>query len=168
VSGDIVVYSSGDRVAHEACAPLFTDFARAVYFLGAFGQGMKMKLVANHLVAILNVAAAEAIDLADRAGLDLGEMLDVVSAGAAGFRLLELRGPMMVQGDYTPAQMKLAVWEKDMALIENFAGELGAATPLFDATRVLYSAALNEGRGDEDTAAVREMLRQRSRPYSSE
>ena len=159
ITGDLVLFCSGDEAAHLRCAPVFGDFARAVHFVGPFGQGTKMKFVANRLVAILNGAAAEAIELADRAGLDLDRVLDVVGSGAAGFRLLDLRGPMMARGVYDPPTMKLSVWEKDLRLIENFARELGAPTPLFASSRQLYEAALDDGRGDEDTASIREVLR---------
>ncbi len=156
---DIVLYVSGEQALHEACVELFSAFCRDAYYVGAFGQGMKMKLVANHLVAILNVAAAEAVNLAELAGLDPAQMLQVVGAGAAGFRLLDLRGPMMAQGSYEPATMKLEVWQKDMALIDTFAAGLNASTPLFSATKPLYAGAIERGLGEQDTAAVRELLR---------
>ena len=69
--------------------------------------------------------------------------------------MLEIRGPMMARGVYEPATMKLDVWQKDMRLIKEFAQETGAATPLFDATIPLYLAAIAEGHGRMDTAAVR-------------
>jgi 3-hydroxyisobutyrate dehydrogenase-like beta-hydroxyacid dehydrogenase len=158
VTADIVLYSSGDIAVHERCTAVLKAFSRQVYHLGEFGLGMKMKLVANHLVAILNVAAAEAINLAEHAGLDPAEMLKVIGAGAAGFPLLGLRGPMMLNHHYEPATMKLDVWQKDMGLIEQFAAQLGAATPLFQATAPLYEQAIKQGFGGQDTAAVREML----------
>jgi 3-hydroxyisobutyrate dehydrogenase-like beta-hydroxyacid dehydrogenase len=158
VTADIVLYSSGEAAVHERCLSALTAFSRQVYHLGEFGLGMKMKLVANHLVAILNVAAAEAINLAERAGIEPEQMLEVIGAGAAGFPLLKLRGPMMVSHLYEPATMKLDVWQKDMNLIEQFAAEVGSATPLFSATAPLYAQAIGKGRGTQDTAAVREML----------
>jgi putative dehydrogenase len=159
ITRDIVLYASGEQVLYQACVELFSAFCRDAYYVGVFGQGMKMKLVANHLVAILNVAAAEAVNLAELSGLDPAQMLEVVGAGAAGFRLLDLRGPMMAQGRYEPATMKLEVWQKDMALIEAFAAGLKASTPLFSATKPLYAGAIERGWGGQDTAAVRELLR---------
>ena len=158
VTADIVLYSSGDESVHERCLQVLNAFSRQLYYLGEFGLGMKMKLVANHLVAILNVAAAEAINLAECAGLEPAQMLKVIGAGAAGFPLLGLRGPMMVSHNYEPATMKLDVWQKDMKLIEQFAGESDSPTPLFTATASLYEEAISAGFGAKDTAAVREML----------
>ncbi len=158
MTGDIILYSSGESALHERCVSVFEAFSRQAFHLGEFGRGMKMKLVANHLVAILNVAAAEAINLAECAGLEPARMLEVIGAGAAGFPLLSLRGPMMVSHHYEPATMKLDVWQKDMTLIEQFAAELGATTPLFSTTAPLYAEAITRGLGTKDTAAVREML----------
>jgi 3-hydroxyisobutyrate dehydrogenase-like beta-hydroxyacid dehydrogenase len=67
---DLVVYASGDAGAIKRLGPAFLGFARKVHDLGAFGNGSKMKFIANHLVAIHNVAAAEAMVLAMKAGLD--------------------------------------------------------------------------------------------------
>src|ERR1700761_2812153 len=67
---DLIVYASGDSAAIANCVPLFADFGKQSADLGAYGNGSKMKFVANHLVAIHNVATAEAMVLAERAGLD--------------------------------------------------------------------------------------------------
>ena len=109
---------------------------------------MKMKLVANLLVAIHNVAAAEAIVLAVKSGLDAATAYRVISAGAGASRMLDLRGPLMVEGRYEPPTMKVDVWQKDMALIGEFAAEVAAPTPLFAATVPLYAAAMDQGFGE--------------------
>jgi len=153
-AGDIVLYVSGDENLSQRCDPVFADFSRKAIYLGPFGAGTKMKFVANLLVAIHNVAAAEAVSLGLRCGLDPASLCEVLSAGAGQSRMLEVRGPMMVQGVYEPPTMKLSVWQKDMRLIKAFADEAGAAIPLFDATIPLYRAAA-EGYGQMDTGAVR-------------
>lgn len=155
---DIVLYASGDEEAFKACQPVLDAIARESFFLGAFGNGTRMKFVANLLVAVHNVASAEALALAKQAGLDPRQVLDVISSGAGTSRIFELRGPMMVKETYTPATMKLDVWQKDMALIQEFAEQVGAATPLFGATKPLYDAANAAGLGAQDTAAVHKIL----------
>ena len=157
-NADIALYSSGASAVHERCLGVLQAFSKDVYYVGEFGQGMRMKLVANHLVAILNVAAAEAISFAESAELDLSQMLEVIGAGAAGFRLLDLRGPMMAKRQYQPPTMKLDVWLKDLGLIEDFARQVGANTPLFSATGELYTKASAMGFSQQDSAAVREAL----------
>jgi 3-hydroxyisobutyrate dehydrogenase-like beta-hydroxyacid dehydrogenase len=152
--GDVVVFASGPRAACRRVAPVLGAFARTHHYVGAFGTGSKFKFVANLLVAIHNVAAAEALVLAMKAGLDPARVLEVVSQGAGGSRVLELRGPMMVKGRYVPATMKLGVWQKDMRIIDEFARSLACPTPLFSASAPVYAAAVAMGRELEDTAAV--------------
>lgn len=153
-TGDLVVYASGDPESIAAVKPLLLDFAREAHDLGAFGNGMKMKLVANLLVAIHNVASAEAFALGIRAGLDPKQILKLVKSGAGSSRVFELRGPMMAEGNYSDATMKISVWQKDMEIIGNFARDLECSTPLFDATIPIYEAAMAQGLGAQDTAAV--------------
>src|SRR5438034_7641515 len=135
---DLVVYASGDCQAIRRLRPLFAGFARAVHDLGAFGNGSRMKYVANLLVAINNVASAEAMVLGLKAGLDAKTIHDMVRIGAGTSRVFELRAPMMAAGRYDDATMKLAIWQKDMKVIGEFAAALGVPTPLFSATRPVY------------------------------
>lgn len=156
---DIVLYASGNEQAFTSCRPMFDAIARESFFLGAFGNGTRMKFIANLLVAVHNVASAEALALARKSGLDPQQVYDVISSGAGTSKIFELRGPMMVEETYTPATMKLDVWQKDMALIQKFAQQVGASTPLFETTGPLYEAANAAGLGDQDTAAVYEILK---------
>ena len=151
---DLVVYASGDRRAYRGAIPILEAFARAHYYVGAFGAGSKTKFAANLLVAIHNVATAEALVLAMKAGLDPAMALKVIADGAGSSRMLQVRGPMMVKGDYSDATMKLEVWQKDMTVIADFAREVGCPTPLFAASAPIYSAAMAMGRQAEDTGAV--------------
>src|ERR1700681_400 len=156
---DLVVYSSGDSDAIAQCMGLFSDFAKQSADLGAFGNGSRMKFVANHLVAIHNVATAEAMILAERAGLDPKMVVEMVGPGAGGSRMFQMRAPMMVERSYEPATMKVSTWKKDMAIIAEFADDVGCATPLFTLTQPVYAEAMAMGLGDRDTAAVFEVLK---------
>jgi putative dehydrogenase len=156
---DLVVYASGDSQAIARCAEVFADFAKQSADLGRFGNGSRMKFVANHLVAIHNVATAEAMILAERAGLDPQMVVDLVGPGAGGSRMFQMRAPMMVEGVYAPATMKVSTWKKDMAIIAAFAEDVGCVTPLFTLTQPVYSEAMAMGLGDQDTAAVFEVLK---------
>ncbi|MGQ0545747.1 MAG: NAD(P)-dependent oxidoreductase [Betaproteobacteria bacterium] len=151
---DLVVLGSGDRKAFNKVVPVLRGFARSHYYLGEFGNGTKMKLVANLRVAIHNVSAAEAFVLAMKAGLDPKRVYKVIGDGAGSSRMFQVRGPMMVAGRYEPATMKNEVWRKDMQIVGEFAARLGAKTPLFSAAAPLYEAALAQGFGKADTAAV--------------
>jgi 3-hydroxyisobutyrate dehydrogenase-like beta-hydroxyacid dehydrogenase len=151
---DLLIYVSGDRAAYRRIVPVLEGFTSANYYVGAFGSGSKMKFVANLLVAIHNVAAAEAMVLGMKAGLDPSLVLKVVAGGAGGSRMFQVRGPMMVKGDYSEATMKNEVWQKDMTIIGDFARELDCPTPLFAASVPIYNAAMAMGMGKQDTGAV--------------
>jgi putative dehydrogenase len=151
---DLVIYASGERQAIRRLRPLFAAFARAAHDLGAFGNGSRMKYVANLLVAINNVASAEAMVLGLKAGLDARMVFEMVTSGAANSRVFELRAPMMVRDRYDDPSMKISVWQKDMAVIGEFARALRCPTPMFDATVPIYDKAMRSGHAEQDTAAV--------------
>ena len=153
-TGDLVIYASGDSKAIAKLKPMFAGFSRKTYDVGAFGNGSRMKYVANLLVAINNVASAEAMVLGMKAGLDPKTIFEMIQNGAGNSRVFELRAPMMVKDDYSNATMKCSVWQKDMSVIGSFAKKIGVPTPLFSATRPIYQAALKRGHGEHDTAAV--------------
>jgi L-threonate 2-dehydrogenase len=151
---DIVVYASGDADAIAKVMPMFADFSRAAYNVGAFGNGSRMKYVANLLVTIHNVASAEAMVLGIKSGLDPQTVYDLVRAGVGSSRVFEVRGPMMVEDRYENASMSVKLYHKDIAVIEDHAAKLGVPTPLFSASIPIYSAALSMGYGEQDTASV--------------
>jgi putative dehydrogenase len=156
---DLIVYASGDSAAIAKCKALFADFAKQSADLGAYGNGSRMKFIANHLVAIHNVATAEAMVLAERAGLNPKMVVEMVGPGAGGSRMFQMRAPMMVEGVYEPATMKVSTWKKDMAIIAEFADDVGCETPLFTLTQPVYAQAMAMGLGDQDTASVFEVLK---------
>ena len=151
---DLVVYASGGAAEIKKLRPMFAGFTRAVHDVGAFGNGSRMKYVANLLVAVHNVASAEAMVLGLKAGLPPQLIFDLVKTGAGNSRVFELRAPMMVKDDYTDVTMKISVWQKDMDVIGGYARKIRVPTPMFDASSKIYEQALKAGHGAEDTAAV--------------
>jgi putative dehydrogenase len=117
-----------------------------------------MKFVANLLVAVHNVAAAEAFVLARKAGLDLQTMYDVIGSGAGTSRMFELRGPMMAAGRYDQPGITGRLFQKDLGIIADFARSLDCPTPLFSTATQLYADALTLGLGDQEAAAVHAAL----------
>src|SRR5262249_2986042 len=151
---DLVIYASGGAAEIKKLRPLFADFTRAVHDLGAFGNGSKMKYIANLLVAIHNVEAAETLVLGMKSGLSPQLIYDQIRIGAGNSRVFELRAPMMVKGRYDKPTMKVSVWQKDMDVIGSFAQALGAPTPLFSATLPIYAATQSSGYAEQDTAST--------------
>jgi putative dehydrogenase len=162
VTRDLALYGSGDKAAFTRCREAFAAFARVSHYLGAFGNGSRMKFVANLLVAVHNVAAAEAIVLGTKAGLDPERILDVIGSGAGTSRIFELRGPMMARGSYTPPTATMHVLQKDSAIIAAFARALGVDTPMLSAAAPLYDEAEAQGYAEEDVGAVHAVLARRA------
>jgi L-threonate 2-dehydrogenase len=151
---DLVIYASGGAAEIKRLRPLFADFTRVVHDLGEFGNGSRMKYIANLLVAIHNVASAEALVLGMKAGLPPELIYEEIKVGAGNSEVFRLRAPMMVKGRYDKPTMKVAIWKKDMDVIGSFAQSLGAPTPLFSATLPIYAAAMSTGYAMQDTAST--------------
>lgn len=161
---DLTVYASGPAAAIKRLQPVFEGFSKAQFNLGAFGNGMRMKLMANLLVAIHNVSTAEALLLGQRWGIRPSEAVKVLSDGAGGSRMLQVRGPQMESRGWEEATMKIEVWQKDMKLIAAALRDAGVPAPLFAATVPIYDAAMGMGHARHDTAAVFDVLDRMSSP----
>lgn len=111
-------------------------------------------------MAVHIVAAAEALALGEKAGFEPVALVDFLAGSAATSRMLEVRGPSMAASAYRTPLMKLDVFQKDLALIADFAARSGAAVPLFTASRAFYAEAAAQGMGGCDTASVIAVLRQ--------
>src|SRR5256886_15766061 len=152
-----IVFVGGDpSVFGRWRSVLETILPRAV-FVGRAGQATALKLVANLLVALHSAAAAEALLMARKAGLDLELVLDVLGRSAASSRMLEVRGPLVARGEFPP-QMKLDLFMKDLHLIQDAARSVGAPLPLTDVAERLYAAALQAVHGGADLARVVQAL----------
>ena len=151
--GDGILFVGGDRALYERWRPVLEGVLPRAVHVGRVGQAMTLKLVANLLVALHSAAAAEALTLARKAGLDLDLALDVLNSSAAASAMLKVRGPMIVRGDF-PAQMKLDLFMKDIHLMQEAAAAVGAPLPFTALAERLYAAAWAAGHGSEDLAVV--------------
>ena len=151
--GDGSFIVGGERALFDRWRPVLESALPRVVHVGHAGQAMTLKLVANLLVALNSAAAAEALTLARKAGLDLELALDVLISSAATSAMLKVRGPMIIHEDFTP-QMKLDLFMKDIHLMQEAAGAVGAPLPFTDLAERLYAAAQAAGHGSEDLAVV--------------
>lgn len=155
----LVVLASGSLEGYERAKPVFDIIGRSSHFLGEFGNGSKMKYIANLLVAIHNLATAEAHALGIAAGMDPATVQEVMEDGVGSSKIFEIRGPMMVADDYPPAA-RLSIILKDAGLITDYARSVGAPTPLLDTALDVYKEASAAGLGDHDAAALLRYLEQ--------
>ena len=150
----LVVFASGSEDGYRRALPAFDVIGKSSYFLGPFGHGSIMKYIANLLVAIHNLATAEAHALGIAAGLDPALVQEVMSAGVGASKILDIRGPMMAADEYLPPSARLDIILKDAGIIHDYAGSVGAPTPLLDAAIPVYEASARAGLGELDAAAL--------------
>jgi putative dehydrogenase len=155
--GDGILMVGGERAVYERWRPVLERILPCAMYVGRAGQAMTVKLIANLLVALNSVAAAEALGMARAAGLDPGAVLDILTAGAGTSRMLEVRGPMIVREDF-PAHMKLDLFMKDLHLILEAGEQVNAPLPLTTLAEQLFAAANGAGHGAEDLAVVAQFL----------
>lgn len=153
------IFASGPKKTYSHILPLLREFTDDTPYLGAFGSGTKMKLAANHLIAIYNVAYAESVTLARKMGLNPRDVLHHFgNSPILGTGVMRSRMAMMVERNYSPPTMKIEVWQKDMGIIGDLAKTLNCPTPLFTASSDIYTAAMAQNLSLQDTAATAEVL----------
>jgi L-threonate 2-dehydrogenase len=165
---DITILASGDRADFERARGTFSHFARSVRYVGNFGDGSKVKYIANLMVAVHILAAAEALVLGERAGIDPAALLDILTDSAATSRMLEVRGPSMVNGSYTVPMVTAGIFQKDLGIIAEFAGHCGAPVPLFRTSVPYFAELVTLGMGGYDTAAVIAVMRRLAQTTSEQ
>jgi 2-hydroxy-3-oxopropionate reductase len=151
--GDGILMVGGERAVYERWRPVLERILPRAFYVGRAGQAMIVKLIANLLVGLNSAAAAEALTMARKAGLDPGAVLDILNTSAAASRMLEVRGPMIVRDEF-PAQMKLDLFMKDLRLILEAGASVGAPLPLTTVAERLYRAACEAGHAADDLAVV--------------
>ncbi len=155
----LVVFGSGDPDVFVSQAEIFGRLGTHRY-LGAFGNGSVMKYIANLLVTVHTLAAAEAHNLGAASGLDPMLVQQVISEGVASSRMWEIRGAMMAASRYEPPAGRLDIIKKDAGLISEHASAVGAKTPALELALSLFAAASEAGLGSLDAAAIRIYLDQ--------
>jgi 3-hydroxyisobutyrate dehydrogenase-like beta-hydroxyacid dehydrogenase len=151
--GDCTIFVAGDRARVDACQPAFTAIARKTIYVGETGLATVAKLATNLLVGLNTAAVAEALVLGAKGGLAPAQLLDILKDSAAGSRMLEVRGPLMVDHKFD-AQMKTELFLKDFKLMLEEGLRVGAPLPLTSLTEQLTLATVAAGRGGEDIAAI--------------
>ncbi len=158
-SGGWTIFASGQQAAFKRVNPILQVFTQNVQYVGAYGNGTKMKFIANHLVAIYNVAVGETMTFARKMKLDPQKVWDLFSSSPVlGNGVFKLRGKLMVEQNYLPATMKVEVWQKDMQVIGDMAKSVDCPLPLFTTCAPLYTTAMAQGLSQQDTASVCEVL----------
>jgi putative dehydrogenase len=157
-AGKATLFVSGEPDVYQRVRPVF-EFAAAAPLVGPFGAGTKLKYIANLLIGIHIAAAAEAIALAEHAGVDAQMVVELISGSVAASEMFRHRAPRMVQRDFDAPMNDVNAFLKDVALISDFARSTGSQTDLFDVAGRLYARAAERGLGEKELSAVVTLLR---------
>jgi 3-hydroxyisobutyrate dehydrogenase-like beta-hydroxyacid dehydrogenase len=157
--GELTVLVGGDEAALEKARPALDSFASRVFHLGPLGAGATVKLAVNSIVHALNQAVAEALVLAERAGVDRAAAYEVFANGAAGAPFVQYKQQAFLHPESTPVAFSLDLVAKDLELISALAEQAGARMDLTAAGCALVEEALAAGYGDRDLSALAELLR---------
>ena len=148
------LYIGGEATLLEECKPVLQAITENQFHLGPYGSAVSMKLIANYLLTIHTLAAAEAMNLGARAGFDPALVAKVIAQGAGNSTMFAIRAPMMAERKFSPAPGPFNTLAKYLDLGEEMAQGLGCASPLFDAAAPYFRRALSQGMGEQDISAV--------------
>jgi 3-hydroxyisobutyrate dehydrogenase len=149
-----VLFASGEKGLFEQCKPVFEGFTSTIFYLGDFGAGTKMKCVANLLVFLHVLAAAEAMTLSTKAGLDPNTVIQVISPSVASSAQFVARAPMMVEHRYEPALSAIGQVKEGIGVINELAKAVNCPTPLLENAIQYYEGAISSGLGGKDVSAM--------------
>jgi len=150
----LTAFCSGERADFQTVEPMLMLFCRKAHFVGPFGCGSKTKFCGNILNLVHNTVAAEVMVLAMKSGLDPRVFHEVISGSGSSSAMFEVRGALMVENDYGREGMNFSVPMKDSRIISEHAASVHCPIPLYQAALQFYHAAVAQGYGDLDAAAV--------------
>jgi 3-hydroxyisobutyrate dehydrogenase-like beta-hydroxyacid dehydrogenase len=153
-----VVYLAGDAAACKKIETVIAGFADSCLYFGEFGAASRVKLVNNLLVAINIAATAEAMALGLKAGVDVPLMIKAIATGSGGSTQFGIRAPWMADRRFQPVQGDVPTLQHYFGMIDDFAKSVGVATPLLDAVVPLYQRFIDMGLGNNDVAAMIDVL----------
>jgi 3-hydroxyisobutyrate dehydrogenase-like beta-hydroxyacid dehydrogenase len=153
-----VVYLAGDAEACKKIESVVAGFADSCLYFGEFGAASRVKLINNLLVAINIAATAEAMALGLKAGVDVPLLIKAIATGSGGSTQFGIRAPWMAERRFQPVQGSVPGLQHYFGMIGDFAGSVGVATPLLDCVAPLYERFMTMGLGDNDVAAMVDVI----------
>jgi 3-hydroxyisobutyrate dehydrogenase len=159
--GTLTIMVGGPQEAYDACLPIFQAMGKKVTRMGESGAGQLTKLANQILVACSMLAVSECMVFAKKAGLDQKKVIDALGAGAASSWTLLNLAPRAVDRDFAPG-FKVKLLQKDLKLVLSAASELKVALPNTSIAQQLYNSLEAEGRSEDGTQRLLEILEQLS------
>jgi 3-hydroxyisobutyrate dehydrogenase len=162
-NGDGVGLIGGNKDAIDGVADIVNALYPKWFYMGPVGNGGRAKLAINHMLGLNRLVLAEGLVFAQALGLDPTALLEVARQSAAYSQVMDIKGPKMVSGDYTP-QGFIHQSLKDFKLIIEQAGKRGQEMPLATLNAEVLAACVSRGESERDNAAVIEEIKRRKKP----
>ncbi len=156
-NGSLAIMVGATESQFESLEPLLGTMGTTVRRMGPLGSGSLAKACNQLIVGTTTAALAEAAELAERSGMDVRALYEVLSGGLAGSRVLENVGPRLAAKDYAPTG-PAKFMHKDLGFVLTSAEAVGSAVPMASAAIDLYSELKRQGLGDQDLAVVRQAI----------
>lgn len=157
-NGTLAMMVGGNAATLEKVRPVLQAMTGRIMHMGATGSGQATKAVNQIMGAGINQAVTEALAFAEKQGLPLDKVIEVIAGGASGNWFLQHRGATMTQGSFAPG-FKLALHHKDLLICQQMARQSGASATLIDLTLADYARLMAAGYGDEDISALYRLKR---------
>lgn len=153
IAGTLSIMVGGDEADFERAKPIFEVLGQTITHCGAAGAGQTVKACNQIAVAVNYAAASEALVLGAKAGVDPEKIIQVLNGGLAASRVMELRGPNMISGNFEPG-FRINLHRKDLGIIMDTGKEFGVALPVTALVSQLYDSLAANGKGDLDHSAL--------------
>ncbi|MCD4853264.1 NAD(P)-dependent oxidoreductase [Arthrobacter sp. AK01] len=164
--GTLAIMVGATESQFDDLKPLLGSMGTTVRRLGPLGSGSLAKACNQLIVGTTTAALAEAAELAERSGMDVAALFEVLSGGLAGSRVLDNVGPRLATKDYAPTG-PAKFMHKDLGFVLASAEAAGSAVPMASAALDLYAELKRQGLGDQDLAVVRQTIANLSRTHAA-
>jgi 3-hydroxyisobutyrate dehydrogenase len=159
-TGTLAIMAGGEDADIDAVTPLMEDLATTFTHLGGVGAGQVTKMVNQILVLNNYCVLAEALALAEAAGVDAAKIPEALAAGHAGSNLLKAAFPRMIARDFEPAGYARQIL-KDLDMVHDIAKELKVPTPMSSQAANLFRILVGKGHAEKDGIAVLKLYDQK-------
>ena len=162
--GKLGIMAAGPKAVFDACLPVFSAMGVKIIHVGeANGLGTTLKLINNLILGVAIEAVAEALVLAEKAGIDPVKVVEITSVGGARTGAMETRGPRMIKHDFSPHFSANNMY-KDLSQAMKLADEVGAFLPAAGISLEMLRAVKNRGDGNLDSASVMTIIEAMANP----
>jgi len=157
IAGTLSIMVGGDAADFETAKPIFEAMGKTITHCGPHGAGQVVKACNQIVVALTIEAVSEALVLGSKAGVDPAVILQVLSGGLAGNKVMEVRRSNFLNHDFAPG-FKIKLHRKDLGIILATAREYGVALPVTALVNEMFTTLVNDGKAELDHSALLGLL----------